>query len=105
MERWERERSRDLKATSEAMAILPAPIERLRLPGATEVHLFGSLAEARFHEHSDIDLAVRGLDGHALFKTPGELARLSPFPLEIVSLDDLSPGLQFRIQELGKQLL
>jgi len=39
---------------------LTRAIEILQQGGCTEVYLFGSLASGKFHQHSDIDLAVRG---------------------------------------------
>lgn len=34
----------------------------LKENGAKEVFIFGSIANGKFNEHSDIDIAVRGLE-------------------------------------------
>lgn len=62
--------------------------------GATEVILFGSLAEDEaFGMRSDIDLAARGL-GRAHFAALGRLLALSPeFEFDLVDLDSCPQGL------------
>lgn len=51
--------------------------------GATRIILFGSLAQGRFHEDSDIDLAVAGIEPGRFFFALGELLPLSPFPIDL----------------------
>jgi predicted nucleotidyltransferase len=57
--------------------------------GATDVVLFGSLAEDdQFGMRSDIDLAVRGIEGSGLYAALGRLLTLSAgFEFDLVDLD------------------
>ena len=53
-----------------------------------EVYLFGSLAEGFFHEDSDIDLAVEGLEPHLYFKALTKLHDVSEgFKVDLVPLE------------------
>jgi predicted nucleotidyltransferase len=55
------------------------------------VYLFGSLAEGFFHEGSDIDLAVEGLEPHLYFKALAELHEVSGgFKIDLVPLESSS---------------
>jgi predicted nucleotidyltransferase len=57
--------------------------------GAKRVYLFGSLTDGRFHAHSDIDLAVEGLESRLYFKALAELHRISDeFAVDIVPLEE-----------------
>ena len=60
----------------------------LKAYGATEVYLFGSLAEGRFTRHSDIDMAVRGLPPEKFFHAMGETMEVLGRPFDLVDLDD-----------------
>ncbi|MBM3234813.1 nucleotidyltransferase domain-containing protein [Candidatus Poribacteria bacterium] len=52
------------------------------------VYLFGSLAEGFFHEDSDIDLAVEGLEPHLYFKALANLHEVSGgFKVDLVPLE------------------
>lgn len=78
--------------------------------GAKEVYLFGSLAkrlDARspFLSRSDIDLAAAGLSSPDYFKIYADLDRLSPFPVDLVLLEECSPGLRSVIERDGIRLI
>jgi predicted nucleotidyltransferase len=53
--------------------------------------LFGSiLNEGEFHQHSDIDLAVSGLDGEDFYRALGTLTMESRFEIDLKPLDELA---------------
>ena len=52
------------------------------------VYLIGSLARREFHEHSDIDLVVGGLREEDYYHALGEISSLSPFPVDLVPLEE-----------------
>jgi predicted nucleotidyltransferase len=68
--------------------------------GARRVILFGSLAgQGVWHSHSDIDLAVEGVDPADFFKAYAACADLLPrgLELDLVPLESASPELRARI--------
>jgi uncharacterized protein len=73
--------------------------------GATDVYLFGSLAEGTpFGAHSDIDLAAHGL-GDAHYKALGRLLSLSrDFEFDLVDLDSCAEGLREAVVAHGVSL-
>ena len=66
--------------------------------GCSEVFLFGSLAEGRAHEHSDIDLAVRGCPTGAFFHLYGKLMGELEHQVDLVKLDTADPFAQFLLE-------
>ncbi len=70
----------------------------LKAGGCSEVFLFGSLAEGRAHEHSDIDLAVRGCPPGAFFHLYGKLLGELEHPVDLVKLDTADPFAQFLLE-------
>ena len=75
--------------------------------GAARVVLFGStLTPAFFHERSDIDLAVWGLDERLYLRALGRLLDLDPaFEFDLVEFEATSPGLQASIEKEGQELI
>lgn len=63
----------------------------LKAAGAREVYVFGSVAEGRARESSDVDLAVSGLPPAIFFATMARLADLFDRVVDLVDLDDVSP--------------
>ncbi len=87
-----------LRLAREAAQVLRADF------GATDVLLFGSLAEGGFGAHSDIDLAARGL-GAAHYGALGRLLMLSPdFEFDLVDLDTCTQGLRDAVEHHGVAL-
>ena len=75
--------------------------------GASKVYLFGSLLEKDlFHDRSDIDLAVEGLEGKLYFKALSEVWALLPagVELDLVLLERAWPGLAERVRREGMLL-
>jgi predicted nucleotidyltransferase len=71
-----------------------------------KVALFGSVVQpALFHIHSDIDLAVWGLDERRYFRAVGMLQGLdSEFAIDLVPFEDAAPSLQHTITQEGEFL-
>ena len=74
--------------------------------GARRVLVFGSLPEGtHFGEHSDIDLAVEGIDPGEHYAALGRLLGLSPdFEFDLVDLGACPPHLRAAILAEGRQL-
>ncbi len=70
----------------------------LKAGGCSEVFLFGSLAEGRAHEHSDIDLAVRGCPTGEFFRLYGELMGELEHCVDLICLDKADPFAQFLLE-------
>lgn len=62
-------------------------IEILKANGCTEIFLFGSLAEGKYNEKSDIDLAVRGCPKGKFFYVLGRLLMELDHLVDLVDLD------------------
>ena len=60
----------------------------LKNNGCTEIYVFGSIANGRFDENSDIDIAVRGLKDEHFFKVLAELGRQLSHEIDLIDLDD-----------------
>lgn len=73
-------------------------VQILKQGGCTEVYLFGSLAEGRAHEHSDIDLAVRGCPPGEFFQLYGKLMGELEHRVDLVRLDTADPFAQFLLE-------
>jgi len=63
--------------------------------GAERVILFGSLArQGIFDEHSDVDLAVQGLDERIYCRVLAELMNLQPdISVDLIRMEEASPSL------------
>jgi len=73
--------------------------------GIKKVILFGSTATGKLWEHSDIDIAVFGLDENMYLDVVWEASQLAlPFSLDIVPLEKTSKLLQQKIQQEGMEL-
>ena len=66
--------------------------------GCSEIFLFGSLAEGRAHENSDIDLPVRGCPSGAFFNLYGKLMGELQHRVDLVKLDTTDPFAQFLLE-------
>jgi len=70
---------------------------------ATKVVVFGSLTQREmFHPHSDVDLAVWGMDERFLFRATGILQGLNPsISVDLILYDDASPHIEETIVREG----
>src|SRR5262245_50265593 len=64
--------------------------------GARQVVVFGSVVSpGSFHQHSDVDLAVWGLEECMYYQAVGRLQSLDPdIPVDVVEMELAAPGLQ-----------
>ncbi len=73
--------------------------------GANRVYLFGSLAqEGRFHERSDVDLAVEGIAPEHFYKAWAATGAYSGVPIEMVDLDEVGEPMVKLILKYGELL-
>jgi predicted nucleotidyltransferase len=70
--------------------------------GARRVILFGSLAWAEPHPHSDVDVAVEGLGPERFFVARAELERTLEEPVDLITLEGCSATLRERILSEGR---
>ena len=59
----------------------------LKSAGCSEIYLFGSIAEGKYVEGSDIDIAVRNLDKNRYFEVFGEILTEIEMAVDLVVLD------------------
>lgn len=60
----------------------------LKAAGAREVYVFGSAAQGKMHEGSDVDMAVEGLPPAAFFRAMAAASDVLRRPLDLVDLDE-----------------
>jgi predicted nucleotidyltransferase len=72
--------------------------------GAQAVRLFGSIAGGGFTEHSDVDLAVEGLDESRYFAALADLMALFGGPVDLVRVESAAGSLKDRIADEGRPL-
>ncbi len=93
---WEAAAAREavIDESRRADALQEARMAAKRLAQNYEVDrivLFGSvLIEGAFHQHSDIDLAVSGLNGEDFYRALGTLTMESQFEIDLKPLDELA---------------
>ena len=70
--------------------------------GASEVYLIGSVAgTGRFHEKSDIDICVRGLDSHRYLQALSEAAEIAGRDIDLILLEEAPAELVRRTHREG----
>ena len=62
--------------------------EILKKYGCGEIYIFGSVANGKCNDSSDIDIAVRGLKNEYYFKALAELEIELVFEVDLIDLDD-----------------
>jgi predicted nucleotidyltransferase len=60
----------------------------LKSAGCGECYVFGSVAEGKINDKSDIDLAIRGLPPEKFFYVYGQLSMQINRAIDLVDLDD-----------------
>lgn len=103
----ERRRQADLDESYRAKRALAARMaEILRSEfGARRVLLIGSLTDrARFHEGSDIDLAVEGVAPERFWQAWGRLEEITGDAFDLVTLETCTPALRARVEVEGVAL-
>ncbi len=71
----------------------------LKAAGARDVYVFGSAAEGRMTEDSDIDLAVSGLPPAVFFKAMSIAHEILDRSLDLIDLDEDSPFTRYLKEE------
>ena len=94
-------RHRSEERASHLGTLLPRAAECLRRHGATQVWLFGSLAEGRPSLESDVDLAVEGLPAATYFDALAEVTELLGTRVDLVRVEQAPASLRQRIAETG----
>lgn len=71
--------------------------------GATQVAVFGSLMRPeKFHAHSDIDLAVWGLNERLYYRAVSRLLDIDPeFSIDLIETELAAPRLRQAIEQEG----
>lgn len=69
--------------------------------GVRKIILFGSLARGDFDLHSDLDLAIEGLDKAKYFRALVEVGDLTEFPVDLKYLDECQGLIRERIDKEG----
>lgn len=80
---------------------LEKAIKILKENGAKEIFVFGSIANGRFNENSDIDIAVKGLAEKNFFKVASILNFELENQIDLVDLDDKENRFSQIILKLG----
>jgi len=60
----------------------------LKQHGAKEVFIFGSIANGKFNENSDIDIAVKGISAQEFYKVASILMFELKNQFDLIDLDD-----------------
>ena len=82
---------------------LPEAVRRLRERGAKRVWLFGSLAEGKPRENSDVDLAVEGLPAAGYFDVLADLMTVFGCAVDLVRLETAPESLRQRVLDAGEE--
>ena len=80
---------------------IESAVALLKREGCVEVYLFGSMVTGCIHEHSDIDLGIKGLPGQKFFSVYSKL--YGTFTTEIHLIDfDLNEKMYTLLKNLGE---
>jgi predicted nucleotidyltransferase len=102
-ERIERERHQIDTRYLNARKTIPIIIEILKKYDVEKIILFGSICQREdFHKHSDIDIAVVGLQDQFFFKAFGELMMKLDFEIDLKPYEQLDLLMKDRILKKGE---
>lgn len=79
-------------------------VKILKENGAKEVFIFGSIANGKFNENSDIDIAVKGLDAKSFYKVASILMFELENKFDLVDLDDKENRFSQMLLKIGGML-
>jgi predicted nucleotidyltransferase len=104
----ERQFEQDLKnqrlaqqARQELSQVIELLIDRFQV---SKIILFGSLAKGTFHQDSDIDLAVAGIEPSKYFQALAQVNNISDRWIDLKPLESLEPHFLKRVLETGECL-
>ena len=73
-------------------------------PDVRAIHLFGSILDERFRDHSDLDLLVDGLPASDLLDAIALAEAAGPLPVDLKRLEDFSDDLSDRLLRHSRML-
>lgn len=76
-------------------------VKILKDNGAKEVYIFGSIANGKFDENSDIDIAVRGLNEKDFYRVASILMFELENEMDLIDLDDKEDRFSQMILKIG----
>ena len=79
-------------------------VKILKENGACEIYIFGSIANGKFNEDSDIDIAVKGLDAKKFYKVASILMFELENEFDLVDLDDKNNRFSQMLLKIGGML-
>jgi len=79
-------------------------VKILKENGAKEVFVFGSIANGKFNEHSDIDIAVKGLNESDFYRVASMLMFELENEFDLIDLDDKSNRFSQMLLKVGGML-
>jgi len=86
-------------APEEITRLIAKAAAALRAAGAREVYVFGSAAQGRLREDSDVDMAVSGLPPEVFYRAMAAASGALGRPLDLVDLDEDSPFTRYLKRE------
>ena len=98
-EHLEKRRQAGLHQAQAAAAAL-----RQTWPQIQAIHMFGSVLNDRFRDHSDLDLLVEGLPAAALIDAIGLAETSGPLPVDLKRREDFSKDLAERLLRRSQTL-
>lgn len=78
---------KEMKISDEYIFDIKTAEKILKDNGCTEMYIFGSVAENKTVENSDIDIAVKGIPKSKFFNTYGKIISSINHPVDLVCLD------------------
>ena len=79
-------------------------LSRQAWPEVRAIHLFGSILDERFREHSDLDLLVDGLPASDLLDAIALAEAAGPLPVDLKRREDFSDDLSDRLLRRSRLL-
>ncbi len=90
------------RGSNESSQSIEKCVKILREYGASEIFLFGSRANGTFHDESDYDFAVRGLNDQHLFQLISKMESAIGRSVDLILLDvknDFSKHIETKIEK------
>ena len=81
------------------MTLVRLAADALRAAGAREIYLFGSVAEGKWREDSDVDLAVTGLPPAVFYRSMSRASDILRRSVDLLDLDDPNPFTEYLLRK------
>lgn len=103
--RFQQHREHRLALAERARGELPQALAILQSYGATRIILFGSLCRPeKFHERSDIDLAVCGISAEKFIRASADVMTALDWPTDVKPWEELDEFFREMILKRGEVL-